>query len=482
MLRHKIQPHWSGISANSGKLHLKFEFKRISYTLDRKRRNKLMDDLEKHNVEIQRLLGNSEKLEPMRKRRRSPITKYFQQIRNQACSLHGALTRAWRCDDSTAHSTKLLLEKRIKTDNSGIPEIFNSTSIRFNLFFCHQPNSWTWGAKDALAESEWCATEIKTIELSLNLLQTQFQVEDDEAQKKPETQAQGQGELSASFPSEKSTGGKRVSFLEDRPKITDKTKQSAQEIDDLCVALKQPIGSKKNIGCLRDDQQRLHSVDFIANPQLTFCGAHRIVSLEELLSKDPRESRPAFTRRERLSLAVILANSLLQLHTGPWLQESWGKKDIYFLQSRDGVIHTTHPFLICHFNSKQATAGRAGLDDGSRVGRPSGACNSSLLSLGIVILELWFNQTIESQPFRKDFFGPDGKENEYTSYNVAQKWQDYAMEEGGLDLHNPTRRCIYCAFGAVSQDLEDEELRKAVFSDVVQPLEQLLARFENTAS
>ena len=52
------------------------------------------------------------------------------------------------------------------------------------------------------------------------------------------------------------------------------------------------------------------------------------------------------------------------------------------------------------------------------------------------------------------------------------------MEEAGLDLHNPTRRCIYCAFGVVSQDFEDEELRRVVYSEFVQPLEKLLERFE----
>ena len=56
------------------------------------------------------------------------------------------------------------------------------------------------------------------------------------------------------------------------------------------------------------------------------------------------------------------------------------------------------------------------------------------------------------------------------------------MEEAGFDLHNPTRRCIYCAFGAISQDLEDDELRRAVYSEVVQPLEKLLGRFDTKTS
>jgi hypothetical protein len=84
---------------------------------------------------------------------------------------------------------------------------------------------------------------------------------------------------------------------------------------------------------------------------------------------------------------------------------------------------------------------------------------------------------LASLSFRKDFVGPDGKENEFTNFNMAQKWQEMTMEEAGPDLHNPTRRC-YCAFGAASQDLEDDELRKAVYDEVVQPLERLLGRFE----
>lgn len=52
------------------------------------------------------------------------------------------------------------------------------------------------------------------------------------------------------------------------------------------------------------------------------------------------------------------------------------------------------------------------------------------------------------------------------------------MEEAGPDLYNTTRRCVYCAFGAASQDLEDDELRKAVYDEAVQPLERLLGRFE----
>lgn len=185
-------------------------------------------------------------------------------------------------------------------------------------------------------------------------------------------------------------------------------------------------------------------------------------------------------RRIRLEIAVILASSLLQLYPGPWLTEQWGKSDIYFFQSADGIIHTHLPFLLCKFNSSQHKSNPHLHPDPENPASPPTRCgyNTPLLSLGIIILELWFNQTIESLPFRKDYLGVGGNETEYTDYNTAQRWQAQTMDEAGIELHNPTRRCIYCAFGAASQSLEDDELRKAVYDDVVQPLERLLQRFQ----
>ena len=67
----------------------------------------------------------------------------------------------------------------------------------------------------------------------------------------------------------------------------------------------------------------------------------------------------------------------------------------------------------------------------------------------------------------EQFLGPDGCETEYTRFNQAQKWQEQALEEGGIDLDNFTRRCNHSAFGAASQNLSYEELRRAVYDEVV---------------
>ena len=278
---------------------------------------------------------------------------------------------------------------------------------------------------------------------------------------------------------------RKVSFADDSSESrASSVLHDAVEIEDLCSTLKKRQEDTWSVGYLKHESEGSHTVNFLNSSQLPSSYKHRIITLEKILMglDSPNNlggSDKILPRRTRLSIAVTLAHSMLQLHTSPWLNETWGKKDIYFLQSHDGHIHSEHPFLIYRFKSRNhLTSPQVGSYRPSIQRSPSQTCNKSLLSLGILILELWFNEWIESQPFRSGFLGPAGKENEYTDFNTAQKWQERALEEAGLDLHNATRRCIYCAFGAVSQDLENEELRKAIYEGVIQPLERLQARFE----
>jgi hypothetical protein len=85
---------------------------------------------------------------------------------------------------------------------------------------------------------------------------------------------------------------------------------------------------------------------------------------------------------------------------------------------------------------------------------------------------------LDACSFWSEYLGPDGSENEFTRFNVAQKWQEQALEEGGIDLDNLTYRCIHSNFGTAKQDLNEDELRKAVFAEVVEPLERILVRFK----
>jgi len=167
---------------------------------------------------------------------------------------------------------------------------------------------------------------------------------------------------------------------------------------------------------------------------------------------------------------VILASSLLQLHLTPWLNGRCSKKDIVFLRSHCGPPHIIieQPYIVRKLGSFTATG----------TGDPSD-CTESLLALGILLLELCFGQALEDQRFRKDYFGPNGKPNDLTDFATARRGQQDVLGEGGPEFANAIRRCIFCAFGPKSTNLADDDFREAVFTEVVQPLEDILRRFDS---
>ncbi|KIW78156.1 hypothetical protein Z517_07989 [Fonsecaea pedrosoi CBS 271.37] len=90
-------------------------------------------------------------------------------------------------------------------------------------------------------------------------------------------------------------------------------------------------------------------------------------------------------------LALTLAISLLQLHDTPWLHESWSKEGIQFMKTPgakgEGVsaldVDFTKPLISREFFSPS--------HDSAKHLRPKEA----LLELGIMLLELWHEKTIE---------------------------------------------------------------------------------------
>ncbi|KAK4222671.1 hypothetical protein QBC38DRAFT_518724 [Podospora fimiseda] len=53
------------------------------------------------------------------------------------------------------------------------------------------------------------------------------------------------------------------------------------------------------------------------------------------------------------------------------------------------------------------------------------------LSIGILLLELLFGQSLESRPERTEFLRPDGTPNKYTDYCTATEWQRTVEMEVG---------------------------------------------------
>lgn len=193
------------------------------------------------------------------------------------------------------------------------------------------------------------------------------------------------------------------------------------------------------------------------------------ISLETLL-KDGQAT--TFNRKQRHKIASVLASSLLQLQTTPWLAQTFGKRDILFYK-HDSIVLSDHPFVRHAFASTKSN------HTPQIAGQSSPAvrfvARDSLSSLGIILLEICYGQTIEDQPFRKRYLGPDGKPHEYTNFMTARDWAESVAEQEP-EWEHIIRCCISCMFEEKA-DWENKKFTAAVYESVVEPLEKMVMKW-----
>ena len=181
-----------------------------------------------------------------------------------------------------------------------------------------------------------------------------------------------------------------------------------QKIDNLCYTISCPNSASECLGYLSDGmrEHELHQ----SSPDGPMEEAY--VSLEDLLSGS---ANIRLTRQQRYKLASVLASSLLQLQTTPWLTDKLNKTNILFFRQGSTVV-VEHPYIQHTFpSSKSIRPAISQVVDRLAV-------RNSLSNLGILLLELCFGQTIETQELRKPYLGQDGKPLPSTNYMTARDW------------------------------------------------------------
>ena len=473
---------------DASRIKWEYEFRRIKFVLSKKKREKLLGSLAANNEELQKLFTSSQRLAPLRTRRRTP--NMFKRIREQACGLYSALATAWRCqctDDIPPHQANLFLEKRIDPSNRHTrAKTIDCDVAQLKVLFLLKmesrslPLSWH-EAEVSLIEAEGAhmpsltSANIKTpVAAMLTDVTNTFET----------------NSPNCLHPFKKST--KNVSFpqinVQPPQGLTSSTVSDLDEIADLCEAVRKAHCGpcKEPLGYLRDAQDRRHAFYPSIHPT-RFSQKAGTVTLASLLAKPTcRTSRNAtnlvsmsLSRLERYFIAVTLASSLLQLYSSPWIRETWSKHDIHFLIAEDGSprpLLVNKPYITRNFTSYSPLASNTSVNE------PLGCKSSakSIQALGIMLLELCFGETIEDQPIRSKYMSPDGQPNDMTDFCTAQHWlQHDALGEGGPEFSEAIRRCLFCAFGPRSTDLEDDQLRAAIYSEVVEPLEGALRQFNS---
>ncbi|MCJ1402491.1 hypothetical protein MMC11_005711 [Xylographa trunciseda] len=259
--------------------------------------------------------------------------------------------------------------------------------------------------------------------------------------------------------------------------VPEPSRANSREIHDLCSALQHMQREEQCLGFLLDQQRQRHEIYPLAKAHAT-SDTGETVTLENILtsqsqpwSPDENSVPPRLTRRERMSLAVTLASSAIELLNTPWLGRDWNKKYIAFLKARRGSprsIAVEQPYVS---QSQSRTMDPQPLD----------SMTSTIFSLGVMLLELWFGEALEDQPFRSQYLGPDGCATDFTDLSTAAVWHRQILEDAGPQLSEAIRSCIFWSFRPQASGSAETELREAMFTEVLQPLERISRAFVETA-
>jgi hypothetical protein len=214
-------------------------------------------------------------------------------------------------------------------------------------------------------------------------------------------------------------------------------------------------------------------------------GRHNFVKLSDILRKDiSGDSHEKLTREHCYDLAVTLSSSLLQLHTTPWLTSRLSKHDIVFPDTSSDKIpaQILHPYIAhacsaaCDCQGKYLNIHAIGSTtaDSTVLERNTSHIASTddstrLLDLGVLLLEIYFNQPLES------FYegGVMAERSELTDLGVVKRWM--TREKGNLSwaFQNAISHCLRC-FADPNANLQDADFRQGVIEQVLLPLQDEL--------
>jgi hypothetical protein len=249
-----------------------------------------------------------------------------------------------------------------------------------------------------------------------------------------------------------------------------------EQIQDLCrtISTIQQPQSNPCDGYLLDSLRRKHGIYPLDAPTCQTNQQHwTAYTLRQVLT--PRAG-VGFGRRlmqhDKFKLAVDLASSVLQLYKTPWLNDNWGKDDVYLVRRPGSSLNTVyqHLFIYRKFSSFTAQPDSINQPPARSIIR-----NQTLFTLGILLIELLYGSSINELQTAQDLNcqGTPG-----VVWCTAERLiEEEITLEAGQPYSDAVRRCIRCDFNRKTSSLDDQDFQQAVFDGVVAPLEKTLQRF-----
>ncbi|KAF4454297.1 hypothetical protein F53441_3171 [Fusarium austroafricanum] len=254
-----------------------------------------------------------------------------------------------------------------------------------------------------------------------------------------------------------------------------------REIDCMCQFIRNSTGPKQGVIQVVDDASRRVVVERMDEPQRKL----KTVHLETVLEPAARISRPShltLSRKQRFSIAAATSWAVLYLCGSPWLDSDWnGKSDLQLFQedsrtSPSSSLQTDYPILQQLF---KPVGQRSSTESTSLVAdfQNSQIRNRTLFSLGILLIELCLNKTLDQ--LRRDIQANDfaaslGVKSPIPSdFEIANRLTESVYQEAGHSYGYAVQRCLRCEFPGrdVTKDFEFQSFRRDFFAGVVAPVQ-----------
>lgn len=242
----------------------------------------------------------------------------------------------------------------------------------------------------------------------------------------------------------------------------------------MCASIGEFHKSASCIGFSLDSKSKLRGA-YVVETVETYVPSSELVTLESLLDSPPivNGRRAKLSKKERYTLALTLASSVLYLNSTPWLTNQWAVKDILFHQetaTSARAIDIKRPYVVPMMELSKT------LPNGQKA-RGSNNKNTILLALAMALLELYFGTTAEKyQESEHGASDPSIHLNPWMLCSMVHTWAEESQEDLSAAFLSAVRHCLRC-FGDPGASLQDAEFLQAAVEGIVLPLQEELYQF-----
>lgn len=260
------------------------------------------------------------------------------------------------------------------------------------------------------------------------------------------------------------------------PQTTSPTTQSVSQasqtsppdaINDLCMFFKPSPPRRPRSGSISSAS----GLSVQLSPQ-----ANRVSTLTSVKLTEVFAQRKTLTNRERVELALTLALAVLQISCTNWMKGKWTSDHLLLVTDASRKMH---PYIVHRFQSSRRGSIESTLAPPTVNQVADWIKNISLFALGVFLLEVCFNQSIEDLATPKEKQS-NGDPWPYTPLLTAKRLSKAVQDHLGLHYAQAVSACLDAPDIDMDQAGEPKnstQFEKSIQKNIVGPLKALSEMF-----